>query len=130
MTMNRRDALKHTVGWAGLALLAPTAGTWACKIEDSSKTDGKASPQAGSTAVVVVSVRHTHRRCTLPIEKTKFVPTGMKILGATPWRETRAGSYERKLKVRFLEKGQAKLRVVRNCSRGGCSQDLEFTVGS
>lgn len=126
--MNRRDALKRTAGWAGLALVGSAASSWACKIEEGSEPEANETHKAGETAVVVVSVRHTHRRCDLPIEKTKFEPTGMKILGATKWQETSSGSYERKLKVTFLQEGKATLRVIRSCSRGGCSQNLEFTI--
>lgn len=128
--MNRRDALKQTAGWAGAALVAPMASSWACRIAEAPSGKAGKPPKKGDTVVIVVSVRHTHRRCTLPMDKTKFVPTGMKILGAMPWQKTGTGAYERKLKVVFLQEGKAKLRVIRSCSRGGCSQDLEYTVES
>ena len=54
----------------------------------------------------------------------------MKILGATPWKKITTGRYERKLKVTYLQTGTAKLRIVRDCSRGGCTQDFEYTVGA
>jgi len=126
--MNRRDALKQTVALACAGLAMPVPGAWACKIEKQSDDDGATTGKSGETSVITVSVRHTHRRCTVPIEKTEFAPVGLKILGATPWKQTGSGSYERKLKVVFLQKGKATLRVLRRCSRGGCSQELEFAV--
>lgn len=128
--MNRRHALRELGCWAGVAVVAPMAAAQACTFRAEPDTGSKTAPRKGETRVVVVTVRHTHRRCTLPIEKTKFVPTGMKILGATPWKKITTGRYERKLKVTYLQTGTAKLRIVRDCSRGGCTQDFEYTVGA
>lgn len=129
--MNRRHALREMVCWAGVSLVAPVATGWACRIKtEFDHGAAESAPREGATEVIVVSVRHTHRRCTLPIEKTKFVATGMKILGATPWKATASGEYERKLRVVYLKAGTAKLRVVRDCSRGGCTREFEYTVGA
>jgi len=130
--MNRRHALREMVCWAGAALVAPMAAVQACTFKAVSADNGseKGAPRKGEKDVIIVTVRHTHRRCTLPIEKTKFVTTGMEIQGATPWQKTGSGEYERKLKVVYLKAGTAKLRVVRDCSRGGCTQEFEYTVGA
>lgn len=80
-----RGLPRKALAWATLACAAPVPRTLACRIEVAPTTDGDASCQADKEEVVVVSVCPAHRRqYSLPVEKTRFVPTGTRFPRVTP----------------------------------------------
>lgn len=88
------------------------------KVDEKSK---KETYKVGDVIVIKVKVTLTHRVCTLTIDKTKFDTKGLKIEGATDWKETSNGVYERKLKVKVTgtKNGKLSLSAVRTCDKTG-----------
>ncbi|WP_346857038.1 hypothetical protein [uncultured Draconibacterium sp.] len=94
----------------------------ACEIEFTILGDEKQeSFKAGDEIIVQVDIVFTHRVCPEGIENTKFKYEGVKVLGATKWKETANGKFERKLKLQVLE-GEEKeliLEAIRKCDKEG-----------
>jgi|YNPMSStandDraft_1061717.scaffolds.fasta_scaffold00208_13 hypothetical protein len=78
--------------------------------------------------IVKVRIVNTHRNCSVDIKNTKFEQEGIKILSATDWKEIEPGIWERKLKIKITaNKGQnAKINIIRPCSKGGCNLPYTF----
>ncbi len=93
----------------------------ACEIEFSIEGDKKEGFTVGEEIIVKVDVIFTHRVCPEGIENTKFKYEGIKVLGATKWKETARGKYERKLKLMVLEDNGKELilEAVRTCDKEG-----------
>lgn len=128
--MDRRTMVKRTVSATGVILATQLPAGWACRISSvADDTDVDTTRKAGQTDVLEIVVKHTHRRCTHPIEKTKFLADGIRILGATPWEQTGSGQFSRKLKVTYLREGTVRLKVERDCERSGCTRILTYAVG-
>ncbi|WP_347838302.1 hypothetical protein [uncultured Draconibacterium sp.] len=101
----------------------------ACEIEFSIEGDKKEAYAAGDEIIVKVDVIFTHRVCPEGIEKTKFKYEGIKVLGATKWKEYAKGKFERKLKLKVLE-GQDKemiLEAIRTCDKEGGYGKISLT---
>lgn len=96
------------------------------KVERKSTADS--TPNVGSVDVITITYTQTHRNCTLPLKKTEFKAEGMKIVGATPWKEVKRSTFVRKFKVKYLQPGEATFNVIRNCSRGGADELLKVQV--
>ncbi|WP_346862967.1 hypothetical protein [uncultured Draconibacterium sp.] len=94
----------------------------ACEIEFTILGDEKQeSFKVGDEIIVQVDIVFTHRVCPEGIENTKFKYEGVKVLGATKWKETANGKFERKLKLQVLE-GEEKeliLEAIRKCDKEG-----------
>ncbi len=88
------------------------------KVDDKNK---KETYKVGDVIVVKVKVTFTHRVCTSTIDKTKFDTKGLKVEGATDWKETSTGVFERKLKVKITgtKNGKLSLNAVRTCDKTG-----------
>lgn len=94
----------------------------ACEIEFTILGDeSKKSFKAGDEIIVQIDVVFTHRVCPEGIENTKFKYEGVKILGATKWKETSNGKFERKLKLQVLEGDEKEmiLEAIRKCDKEG-----------
>ena len=114
-----------------LALLFLSAGSaQAChvKIERQSAND-EGNPTVGGSDVITVTFTQTHNNCNFPLKDTEFKVKGMKIVGATPWKEVRRGTFVRKFKVEYLKDGDATFNLIRNCYRGGANELLRIQVG-
>jgi hypothetical protein len=63
----------------------------------------------------------THRVCPEGIENTKFKYEGVKVLGATKWKEYAKGKFERKLKLKVLKGNSSEmiLEAIRTCDKEG-----------
>lgn len=83
----------------------------------------------GDEIVVKVSVILIHRGCHQGIENTKFKYDGVKVLGATKWKEVSTGKFERKLKLLVLEGNQKELilETIRQCDKEGGYAKLSLT---
>lgn len=94
----------------------------ACEIEFTVLGDQKQeSYKVDDEIVVKIDVIFTHRICPEGIENTKFKYEGIKVLGATKWKEIASGKFERKLKLKVLEGDQAELilEAIRKCDKEG-----------
>lgn len=93
----------------------------ACEIEFTVLGEKKENFKVGEEIVVKINVIFTHRVCPEGIENTKFKYDGVKVLGATKWKETSNGKFERKLKLLVLEGEQTELvlEAIRKCDKEG-----------
>jgi hypothetical protein len=98
-----------------------TSVGFACDIKFVVIGDKQATYKAGNEVIVETTVKYTHRVCELELSDTKFTAEGMKILGATPWKETAPGTYTRQIKLQILSDSakQGVLNVVRSCKKEG-----------
>ncbi|TLX75371.1 hypothetical protein E9993_10775 [Labilibacter sediminis] len=103
--------------------------TRACDISFDVVDNVKEVYEEGDILVVKVKILFTHRVCPEGIKATKFTYDGMKILGATQWKETRVGTYERKLKIEITKPDKGlKLNAVRTCDKDGGSGSISFNA--
>ena len=93
----------------------------ACEIEFEIVKGKKDKYEAGDIIVLKVVVTLTHRTCPIGLKKTKFKMNGLKVVGATDWKQISAMVHERKLKVEILSNKDGKLVVnaVRTCDKDG-----------
>ncbi|MDX8340640.1 hypothetical protein SLH46_15690 [Draconibacterium sp. IB214405] len=101
----------------------------ACEIEISIEGDKKETYAAGEEIIIKVDVVFTHRVCPEGIENTKFKYDGLKVLGATKWKEYETGKFERKLKIKVLEGEQKEiiLEAIRSCDKEGGYGKISLT---
>jgi hypothetical protein len=101
------------------ALIIPSSSL-ACKIS----LQGQEQPAVvDSETVLVVEYTQSHRKCPLSLETIKFNAKGMDILGATPWEEIDAKTFQRKFKVK-INQPDCVLAVKRSCDKGGLDEEL------
>ncbi len=93
----------------------------ACEIEFEIVNGKKEKYEAGDIIVVKVIVTLTHRSCPEALKKTKFKMNGLKVVGATDWKEISAMDHERKLKLQVLSNKDGKLifNAIRTCDKDG-----------
>lgn len=98
-----------------------TQDTKACEIEFEIVKGEKEKYEAGDIIVVKVVVTLTHRSCPIALKKTKFKMNGLKVVGATDWKEISAMVHERKLKLQVLSNKDGKLifNAIRTCDKDG-----------
>lgn len=119
IALNKGSILTVVLGiiiFLGAALSAS-----ACEIEFKVIEGKKAKYEQGDKLIIETKVIFTHRNCPEGIKNTKFDADGVKILGATPWKETSSGIYVRKLKAEITEKGSgsASISATRTCDKEG-----------
>jgi len=100
----------------------------ACEIKFSIEGEKKEGFAVGDEIIVKVYVAFTHRVCPEGIENTKFKYEGVKVLGATKWQETAQGKFERKLKLKVMEKTDKEmiLEAIRSCDKEGGYAKLQL----
>jgi uncharacterized radical SAM superfamily Fe-S cluster-containing enzyme len=93
----------------------------ACEIEFEILKGKKEVYEVGDIIVVKILVTLTHRSCPEALKKTKFKMNGLKVIGATEWKQTGAMDHERKLKIKILGTNDGKLifNAVRTCDKDG-----------
>ncbi len=93
----------------------------ACEIEFEITKGKKEKYKAGDIIVLKVLVTLTHRSCPEALKKTKFKMNGLKVVGATDWKQISAMEYERKLKVKIESNKDGKLifNAIRTCDKDG-----------
>jgi len=93
----------------------------ACEIEFEIVKGKKEKYEAGDIIVVKVVVKLTHRSCPEALKKTKFKMNGLKVVGATEWKEISATDHERKLKLKVISNKDGKLifNAIRTCDKDG-----------
>ncbi len=112
-----------------VAVLITAQQLKACEIEISIDGDKKETYAAGDEIVIKIDVVFTHRVCPEGIENTKFKYDGLKVLGATKWKEYETGKFERKLKIQVLEGDQKEiiLEAIRTCDKEGGHGKISLT---
>lgn len=125
MLLNRR-CLRIVAAFvmAAVMLAVSVSAALACDI-----TVNPSSPTAvvGEQQTVTVSVKLTHNNCLVPIDQTTIKPVGMSIVAQTGWQQI-SGGYQKQLTVVFTQPGQARLTVVRECSKGGDTASVTINV--
>lgn len=103
-----------------ISVLLATNNLRACEIEFQLPSEQK-TYSIGDVLVIETEVVFTHRVCPVALKETKFKHEGVKILGATPWKETSPMRYTRKLKVQIIKskKNTSKITAVRSCDKEG-----------
>ncbi len=94
---------------------------YACEIKLSITGEKKEKFKPGDELIVDAVVVYTHRVCELDLTDTRFSADGLKILGATPWKESSPGTYSRQLKVQVIKdsKSEGVIKVERSCKKEG-----------
>ena len=80
--------------------------------------------------ILSVDVFLTHRDCPEGIKATKFNAVGMKVLGATKWKEIAPEKFRRLIKARITsaEKGEGAFHARRTCDKEGGYGVLKIKV--
>ena len=102
-------------------MLVQPAITRACELKFSISGEKKEVYKIGEELIVEVTVVYTHRTCEIQLSDTKFTYEGMKILGATTWKEKAPNTFARQIKLSLLDDSldQASLTITRKCSKEG-----------
>lgn len=113
-----------------LILALPTINARACEFNFKITTEEKKSYKIGEELVVAVTVTLTHRNCHEDVNNIKFDMTGVKALGATPWKDLGNGQFERKFKLQVTDdpKGKHLLSATRSCDKDGGSGSVKIAV--
>lgn len=103
-----------------LLLLINIATTMACDFEFTTK-DNKKSCKTGEIFVLDIKLTLTHRTCTVAPADTKFKQEGIEVLGATKWKESSPGIWNRQIKLKVLpdKKKKITLTATRTCDKEG-----------
>ncbi|MDP2423680.1 MAG: hypothetical protein U1C46_02545 [Bacteroidales bacterium] len=104
-----------------ILMLGLMATSHACEVKYDISGEKKETYKAGEELIVEVTVVYTHRVCEIELADTKFTYDGMKILGATQWKEKSPGTYTRQVKLELLkdDKKEATLTLTRKCQKEG-----------
>lgn len=97
----------------------------ACEIDFKIIKGKKEVYTVGDQIIVKVHVALTHRSCPVALKKTKFKLNGMKVLGATKWKQLSSMDYERKLKIKITG-NDVTLNAIRECDKDGGFGSLEL----
>ena len=100
------------------AFLINTTG---CELKFSISGEPKEVYKAGDEVIIEIQMTLTHRVCEIELSQSKFSFDGLKVLGATPWKEVHQGTYIRQIKIQLADdnKSEAKLSLTRKCSKEG-----------
>lgn len=112
-------------------VLAPPDAT-ACEILIKIKSGEKPAYQTGDEIVFEVTVYLTHHDCPEGIKATQFSGEGLKLLGATKWKEVALGTYVRlvKTQVTAARDGAGALHARRKCDKEGGYDVIQLVVPS
>lgn len=99
----------------------PAQQAKACEIEFEILKGKKEKYEAGDIIVLEVTVILTHRVCPIGLKQTKFKMNGLKVIGATGWKQVSAMKHVRKLKVKIVSNKEGKLifNAIRTCDKDG-----------
>jgi hypothetical protein len=103
-----------------LLLFAGIVSISACDFEFTTEGNKKAC-KAGEEFVVNVKLKLTHRTCKVAAKDTKFKMDGVKVLGATDWKDLGPDVFSRQLKVQVLDDKSKKINIsaTRTCDKEG-----------
>jgi len=114
----------------GISLALPPTTLLACEIELAVKRPKGSPYHEGDQVVLQVSVFLTHKDCPDGVKLTKFTATGLKILGATKWKQVAPERFVRlfKAKVEGATDGAAVFHAKRTCDKEGAYAQLKLDV--
>lgn len=121
----RRRLLRSAIGKTVLLTVMIgwlfTSDGLACEVHIQIKGGQKESYQSGDEVIFEVTVFLTHHDCPEGIKATKFDGEGLKLLGATKWKEIATGTFVRLIKaeVTAAENGAGALHARRKCDKEG-----------
>lgn len=113
-----------------LGLIAIANSVKACEFKFNVEPEEKATYAVGDELVVKVTLVLTHRNCPEGLEATKYDFKGLKVLGATKWKEISEGTYERKFKLQVTDDDKSKhvFSATRTCDKDGGAGSITFTA--
>ncbi len=81
----------------------------------------KKSCQPGDVVEVTVELSLTHRVCNVAPSQTKFKIDGVKVVGASEWKQIAPTKYERIVKMQVLNDKKKKITLIatRTCNKEG-----------
>jgi len=108
--------------------IANISASQACELRFNISGERKAGYKAGEELIVEITVVYTHRKCEIELSDTKFTYEGIKILGATPWKEKVPATYVRQVKILMLDDAleEGILSVGRKCSKEGAFGSIKL----
>lgn len=112
-----------------LAIFLLSVKGFACDIEFTVDPGSKKEVyKKGDQIIILVTVKRTHRNCTVPMEETKFHPQGLKIQKATDWSQVSSMVWERKLMLTVTgsKDGRLILEGTRECRKEDSRGVLEL----
>lgn len=94
---------------------------FACEILFTVAGQHKDVYQVDEELILKVEIILTHRVCPVAMKDTKFTYEGVKVLGATEWKEETPGKFTRKIKLKVENDGKEniKLTALRTCEKDG-----------
>ncbi|MCP4583127.1 MAG: hypothetical protein GY839_16085 [candidate division Zixibacteria bacterium] len=112
-------------------IIISAAQAFACDIDFKILGDEKEVYDIGDEVVVLLVVKYTDRECPEGIDATQYKTDGLKIAGATKWKETSPDTWKRKLKliVESNEKGKPTIAAVRTCEKEGGFGEYKCAAG-
>ncbi len=127
-TEKKMSYLRRSLLFTVILFIIGTADLIACEIILEVTQNKKEKYQIDDIIVVKVTVYFTHRICPEGIKNTKFTSSGLKVIGAKDWVETKMGVFERELKIKVTgtKKGKVSITAVRKCEKEGGSGTLEL----
>ena len=101
----------------------------ACELKVEIQGKQKAKYKVGDEIIIVVNMTFMHGRCGVDLKSTQITSTGIKIKGATDWKEISPNVYQRKYKVVITNENQIhSFEAIRNCGKGGGNSKINFKV--
>jgi NosR/NirI family nitrous oxide reductase transcriptional regulator len=81
----------------------------------------KKSCQPGDVIEVTVELMLTHRVCNVAASQTKFKIDGVKVIGASDWKQVSPTKYLRTVKMLVLKDSKKKITMIatRTCNKEG-----------
>ena len=121
---------KVLIMFAVFVLFSTINTATACEIHFDILKNKKEVYVSGDIFIAKVEVLLTHRVCEIGIKKTKFNGNGLKIIGATKWKQISPMEYHRKLKVKVsgTDTGKVILTAKRDCDKEGGYGVLKLKV--
>jgi hypothetical protein len=101
----------------------------ACDLKVEIQENEKLKYKIGEEITVVVNMAFTHGRCDIDLKSTQINPIGIKIKGATDWKEISPNVYQRKYKIVITNESKThSFEAIRNCVKGGGNTKINFSV--
>ena len=102
----------------------------ACEIDFEILKNKKAVYDTSDVFITKVNVILTHRSCPVALTQTQFKLEGLKVLGATDWKQISSMKWERKLKIKVIgsDNGKVFINAIRTCNKDGGFGSLKLNA--
>lgn len=110
------------------AIIALSERSIACEIDMEVIKNKKDNYKIEDVLIAKATISLTHRNCHNSIQNTEFEVQGLKILGATKWKQLSSRTWERKFKIEVIgdKDGELEFKTIRKCNKGGGTEDLNL----